>query len=192
MGQTSTRASSGKSLLLFNPGGLVRQGAVKVDIRGKTGFRAHVQYDVRYSDFAKIILLIFRKVCFVTAIPPRWRGAFWPIVTNVRRGAVDAGGVGANKQSQGGSYRERRQFARNDHAVSCVRQNRVVLAPGCWRQALRWRDRPDRAVSPAIREATVATELVSPGRARHKPSTHRAGKAGLFPAEPVCSCAFSF
>ena len=31
----------------------------------------------------------------------------------------------------------------------------------------------------------------SPGRARHKPSNHCAGKAGVFPAEPVCSCAFS-
>ena len=33
----------------------------------------------------------------------------------------------------------------------------------------------------AIQEVTVATEPVSPGRARHTPQNHRAGKAGLHP-----------
>ena len=37
----------------------------------------------------------------------------------------------------------------------------------------------------SIRGATEARTNSSPRRARHKPSTHCAGKAGLFPASPV-------
>ena len=43
----------------------------------------------------------------------------------------------------------------------------------------------------SIREATGAIVPRSPGRSRHKPSTHRAGKAGRS-AAPVCRCAAFF
>ncbi|TFV31127.1 hypothetical protein E4K66_31980 [Bradyrhizobium frederickii] len=44
--------------------------------------------------------------------------------------------------------------------------------------------RPDRVRASAIRRATGARVHRSPGRARHKPSNHRAGKAG-YRAAPV-------
>ena len=48
-----------------------------------------------------------------------------------------------------------------------VRQRRVVLVPRCWDQ-----------VSRIVCEATGANKPGTPGRARHKPSHHCAGKAG--------------
>ncbi|PDT58812.1 hypothetical protein CO678_26715 [Bradyrhizobium diazoefficiens] len=48
--------------------------------------------------------------------------------------------------------------------------------------------RPDRARASAIRKATGAIVHRSPGRARHKPSNHCAGKAVCW-ASPVCRCA---
>ncbi len=47
-----------------------------------------------------------------------------------------------------------------------------------WRQVLWWCACPTGQAASAIRKATVATKLASPGRPRHKPSTHCAGKAG--------------
>ena len=49
--------------------------------------------------------------------------------------------------------------------------------------------RPDRARASVIRKATGAIVQRSPGRARHKPSTHCAGKAGCFgfTCMPLCS-----
>ncbi len=104
------------------------------------------------------------------AHPVSARGAFGQSSPSVRRGAVDACGVGAIEQSQGGSNRERKRRA-NDLAVSRTAKSR---GPGArsWRQVLRWCDGPTGPVAPAIRKATVATELVSPGRSRHKPSNH--------------------
>jgi hypothetical protein len=66
-----------------------------------------------------------------------------------------------------------------------VRQNRVVLAPAGWRQVFRGgvRAQPGGAHQRS-REATGARVQRSPGRARHKPSNHCAGKAG-YRAAPV-------
>ena len=60
-----------------------------------------------------------------------------------------------------------------------VRQNRVVLAPGVCAPSVAVMRRPDRARASAIRKATGAIVHRSPGRARHKPSNHCAGKAGM-------------
>ena len=51
--------------------------------------------------------------------------------------------------------------------------------------------RPNRASASAIRKATGAIVHRSPGRARHKPSNHCAGKAGCL-ASPVSRCAAFF
>jgi len=50
------------------------------------------------------------------------------IVTNAGRAAVGAGHIGAKSNRRAGN-RERGPRA-HDRCVSCVRQNRVVLAPG--------------------------------------------------------------
>ncbi|MDD1521894.1 hypothetical protein DCG74_24305 [Bradyrhizobium sp. WBAH42] len=72
----------------------------------------------------------------------------------------------------------------------CVRQNRVVLAPGVCAPSLAVMWRSNRTRASAIGKATGAIVHRSPGRARHKPSNHCAGKAGCW-ASPVCRCAAS-
>jgi hypothetical protein len=69
------------------------------------------------------------------------------------------------------------RLSRARRAQSRVRQNRVVLTPGVCASSL--------AIA---RRATGAIVHRSPGRARHKPSNHCAGKAGCL-AAPVCRCA---
>jgi hypothetical protein len=51
-----------------------------------------------------------------------------------------------------------------------VRSSRVVLIPRRW----------DQVLSMMIDKATGASKPGTPGRARYKPSNHRAGNAGLF------------
>ena len=79
-------------------------------------------------------------------------------------------------------------LARNDHAAR-ARQNRAVLAPAAGVKSCGGAAGPTGPVSPAIRKATVATELGSPGRTRHKPSNHCAGKAGRFRLRLCFLCA---
>ena len=88
---------------------------------------------------------------------------------------------------QGGSHREQLTRAHTTGALS-VRQNRVVLAPGVCAPSVAVMWRPNRVRASAIRKATGAIVHRSPGRARHKPSNHCAGKAGCL-ASPVCRCA---
>ncbi len=115
------------------------------------------------------------------------------IVTNAGRAAVDVGHIGA--KSFAGRATVSEDLAPTTDAIG-VRQNRVVLAPGVCapRLAVMWR--PDRARASIIRKATGAIVQRSPGRARHKPSNHCAGKAGMSPvalfsamheAHAVCS-----
>ena len=70
-----------------------------------------------------------------------------------------------------------------------VRQNRVVLAPGVCAPSLAVMRRSNRARASAIRKATGAIVHRSPGRARHKPFNHCAGKAGCSGCTcmPLCS-----
>ena len=70
-------------------------------------------------------------------------------------------------------------LARHDRCSLRMAKSR---GPGArsWRQVLWWCASPNRAVASAIGKATGAIELVSPGRTRHKPSNHCAGKAGRF------------
>jgi len=89
------------------------------------------------------------------------------IATVTKRG-VSGGGRGLRHAS--GCLAARR-------ARSRVRQNRVVLTPGVCASSLA-----------VICKATGAIVQRSPGRARHKPSNHCAGKAGCL-AAPVCRCA---
>ena len=84
---------------------------------------------------------------------------------------------------QGGSHREQLTRAHTTGALS-VRQNRVVLAPGVCAPSVAVMWRPNRVRASAIRKATGAIVHRSPGRARHKPSNHCAGKAG-YRAAPV-------
>ena len=73
-----------------------------------------------------------------------------------------------------------------------VRQNRVVLAVECYGQAFaEMFASPTGRTASSIREATGAIVPRSPGRVRHKSSTHCAGKAGRS-AAPVCRCASVF
>jgi hypothetical protein len=103
------------------------------------------------------------------------------------RTAVDAGGVGAKVIAGRATVSER--VAHTTGAVS-VRQNRVVLAPAAGVKFCGDASAQPGATVSAIRKATGATELVSPGRARHKPSNHCAGKAGMsrLPCMPLCIC----
>ena len=59
----------------------------------------------------------------------------------------------------------------------------------CYGQALRrWIETQPGLCPSSIRKATVTKRNSSPGRARHRPSTHCAGKAECS-ASPVCCCA---
>ena len=61
----------------------------------------------------------------------------------------------------------------------------------CYGQATaKMRASPTRQTASSIRGAREARRKSAPGRARHKPSDHRAGKA-VCSASPVCRCAFS-
>ena len=61
--------------------------------------------------------------------------------------------------------------AMTDERGGGVRRRRVALTP----------EAGVKSAAAGLLRATVATEPVSPGRARYKPSTHRAGKAGCSP-----------
>ncbi|MFK4382788.1 hypothetical protein ACVWYQ_001096 [Bradyrhizobium sp. USDA 3397] len=101
----------------------------------------------------------------------------------------------------GGGRRQRRAQAvcRADHSVSrrgahttgAVSRTAKSCGPGarglCAKACGDVAGRPGPAPS-VIRKATGAIVHRSPGRARHKPSTHCAGKAGCL-ASPVCRCA---
>ena len=102
---------------------------------------------------------------------------------------VDAGGVGAEGGLQGGSRREQHPA----HTTGAALRTAKSCGPGARSLApsLAVMRRPDRARASAIGKATGAIVYRSPGRARHKPSTHCAGKAGCL-ASPVCRCAASW
>src|SRR3954466_11047919 len=61
--------------------------------------------------------------------------------------------------------------------MSCVRQNRVVLAVVATVKSLGDVREPNRADGVNSRGEGGQKESSAPGRARHKPSDHRAGKA---------------
>jgi len=105
-----------------------------------------------------------------------WGGLRWTRVTSARQ--VFAGRATVSRS------------VAHTTGVIHVWQNRVVLAPGVCAPSLVVMWRPDRARASAICEATGAIVHRSPGRARHKPSNHCAGKAGCL-ASPVCRCAAS-
>ena len=104
------------------------------------------------------------------AHPVSARGAFGQSSPSVRRGAVDACGVGAKSNRRAGQTVS--ESGARTTSPSRVRQNRVVLAPEAGVKSCGGATCPTGPVAPLIRRATVATELVSPGRSRHKPSNH--------------------
>ena len=105
-----------------------------------------------------------------------WDGLRWTLVTSAR------------KVSQGGKTVSDPPVAHTTD-VTCVRQNRVVLTPGACASSLAVMWRSDRTRASVICKATGAIVHRSPGRARHKPSNHCAGKAGLsrLTCMPLCS-----
>jgi hypothetical protein len=104
--------------------------------------------------------------------------------------AVDAVGVGARREGQGGRRIEPNPVSPSRRAGrTAPTRTAKACGPGtrCWCQAF-----AEDAIGPTGRrciakfhEATEARGNSSPRRARHKPSNHCAGKAGLFPASPV-------
>ena len=125
---------------------------------------------IKYSSLPK-----FGNDVDVAATRPKEEGRI-AIVTNAGRAAVDADHTGANGYAGRATVSEDLASSTGaDH----VRQNRVVLAPGVCAPSVAVMRRPDRARASAIRKATGAIVHRSPGRARHKPSNHCAGKAGM-------------
>ncbi|WP_156937145.1 hypothetical protein [Bradyrhizobium sp. WSM2254] len=88
------------------------------------------------------------------------------IVTNAGQAAVDVDYIGA--KGFAGRATVSKNVARTTGAI-CVRQNRVVLAPGVCASSLAVMLRPNRARASVICTATGAIVHRSPGRARHKP-----------------------
>jgi hypothetical protein len=94
------------------------------------------------------------------------------------RGCGGRGSVGAQVSSQGG-FRERATARRTNGAIR-VRQNRVVLAPVAGvKSAVARSAQPGLIVIQSAGDGDKTNS--SPGRARHKPSNHCAGNAGLPP-----------
>src|SRR6185295_8342923 len=96
--------------------------------------------------------------------------------TNARRDAVDAR-ASAHKMPQGElDLMSGKRCA--GYGARCVRQNRVVLAPVAGvKLPVATSIQPDRLSHQAGSDGGKTNS--SPGRARHKPSTHCAGNAGV-------------
>ena len=106
-------------------------------------------------------------------IPARSKGRIAIVTTR----GPDRGGRGQRRRDRcrRAGHSVSGSTAPNDSAAR-VRQNRVVLAPEAGAKSCGDAACSNRNSASVNREATGATELVSPGRARHKPSTHCAGK----------------
>ncbi len=89
------------------------------------------------------------------------------------------GGRGSHRRDQLRRAGNRERRPRATTGVACVRQNRVVLAPGVCAPSVAVMWRPDRARASVICKATGAIVHRSPRRVQHKPSNHCAGKAGM-------------
>jgi hypothetical protein len=98
------------------------------------------------------------------------------VVTNAGRDAVDAAASGAMRVRRAVSAVSERR-AQDDRRCS-VRQNRVVLAPVAGvKLPVANLIQPDRLSHQAGSDGGKRNS--SPGRARHKPSSHCAGNAGV-------------
>jgi hypothetical protein len=98
------------------------------------------------------------------------------VVTNAGRDAVDAAASGAMRVRRAVSAVSERR-AQDDRRCS-VRQNRVVLAPVAGvKLPVANLIQPDRLSHQAGSDGGKTNS--SPGRARHKPSSHCAGNAGV-------------
>jgi hypothetical protein len=124
------------------------------------------------------------------------------VATNADWGAVDAAAPGTRRRDQGEMNLVRSLCVRNGRRRCPAKplgeagslRTAKPCGPGRHRygQALRrWIEaQPGREASP-IRKVTEARRNSAPGRARHRPSDHRAGKAGCFPAHLFSACAFA-
>ena len=162
----------------------------------------------------KIPLYRNSDLSYVSAIPARQEGRSY-VVTNAGWVAVDAGGVkgglgraGRDEPPEHGTNRidgRRPTLAKPLAKQACpakrlgeagsarVRRNRVVLAVVATVKPLRRRQRVNRRGAVHFAEVTEASRNSSPGRARHRPSNHRAGKAWsrlpcVSPVHCVCIC----
>ena len=122
------------------------------------------------------------------------------------RAAVDVGGAVADVSGRAGQWiepslvstsqaasderRRVRPSPLGEAGSACVRQNRVVLAVVATVKSCGCGIGANRRGAGDFRKAREARRNSAPGRARHKPSDHRAGKA-VCSATPVCCCAVS-
>ena len=125
-------------------------------------------------------------VCLAHPSPQKGRSY---VVTNAGWSAVDAGDVKGGLVRAGRDEPREHGTDRIDGRRLCpakplgeagsarVRRNRVVLAVVATVKLLRRRHRVNRRVAVDFAEVTEARRNSSPGRARHRPSNHRAGKA---------------
>ena len=122
------------------------------------------------------------------------------------RAAVDVGGAVADVSGRAGQWiepslvsnsqaaderRRVRPSPLGEAGSACVRQNRVVLAVVATVKSCGCGIGANRRGAGNFRKAREARRNSAPGRARHKPSDHRAGKA-VCSAPPVCRCAVPF
>ncbi len=160
---------------------------------GETGANASQSLSAKIFQFTEI-----RKYRMCRPSQPT-KGA---VVRRHERGlgvAVDAGGVkgglvraGRDEPREHGTNRidGRRSnlakpLAKQGHVLrslgeagsACVRRNRVVLAVVATVKPLRRRQRVNRRGAVHFAGVTETKRNSSPGRARHRPSNHRAGKA---------------
>lgn len=131
-----------------------------------------------------IPLLIYPKSAPSTRIPPHRRGAYassryvecglrWTRGARAREALQGGLGLGPGAVSDRSAQDERRY---------CVRQKRVVLAPVAGvKSAEVSRSQPGSQDRQFADDGGKRNS--SPGRARHKPSNHRAGKAGCSPLD---------
>ena len=129
-------------------------------------------------------LLIFRKSASFTRIPPHRRGAYassryvecglrWTRGRRAREALQGGLRLGVGAVSDRSAQDERRY---------CVRQKRVVLAPVAGvKLAEANRIQPGSLGRQSGSDGGKRNS--SPGRARHKPSNHCAGKAGCSPLD---------
>jgi hypothetical protein len=138
---------------------------------------------------AKIIRFFRSRNCaYAAPVPPGTRGGS-RVVTKRGLGMRWTRQRRRARRSQGGALagvetRERYAARRTNDVVAYGKSvwSRHPLLVSSFRGDAS--SRPDIDASP-IRKAMETRRNSSPRRARHKPSNHCAGKAGLFPASPV-------
>ncbi|MET4173887.1 hypothetical protein ABIB99_004987 [Bradyrhizobium sp. LA6.1] len=162
--------------------------------------------ETRQSSSVKIFHFTEIRNCgILSAVPAREEGRSY-VVTNVGRGAVDAAVPGTRRQDQGEMNLVRALTACGTDGA-CVRRSPWVELDGCVRRkrvvltvvatvSLAEMDRDSTGFRGiANSRGDGGQKELGSGESAHKPSDHRAGKAGCFSGPPVsrlriCVCKF--